>query len=353
MRRRSSWCALAATVVLALGAASLASGATDAPSVSRALPALHEVAGWVAAGLKEKKATPSIDAQLSGNEYAWLPNSQCLRTAINSTNATPCVLGDTTSATTVVLIGDSSADQWALDLGWMATAHDVRLVVYVHAACPVGSVTVELEGQRPDPSCATFRSLVLADLAAMRPTPDLVVVSELRLSNYRSSSGGQIPNATWTAALASTLEKIEGDGIPVLALHGVPITTTSSPAACIAVYQNTMTRCTTRLEDADPSGYDRATAAGAHAANAASVDVTPLFCSTAACPVVSKGDVTHSEDNHVTERYSAAVRGALAELVGCAVTQSFAHRADATQVLRSLLGGVSSKVLTACRALSH
>jgi hypothetical protein len=353
-RRASSWCALLAAVALALSTASLASAATGTPRASRSLPSLHQVAGWVAAGVKDKSATPAIDAQLSGNEYAWIPTSQCLATAIDSTNATPCVLGDTASATTVVVIGDSSADQWALDLASMGTAHDFRVVVYVHAACPVGAITVELAGQSPDPRCATFRSLMLSDLSAMRPVPALVIVSELRLSNYKSSSGAAIPNATWSAALTSTLEGIEGDGIPVVALHGVPVTTTNDPAACIAAYQNSMTRCTTHLKDADPSGYDQATDAGALAAHAAGVDVTPLFCTTASCPVVAKGDVTHSEDNHVTERYAAAVRPALAELVGCAVTQSFALRADAVGILRSLLGGSPSPAaLSACRALQH
>jgi SGNH domain (fused to AT3 domains) len=350
--RRWGWCALLATSSLALGAASLASGATVAPRVSRQLPALHRVAGWLDAGLKEEAATPAIDAQLKNNEFAWIPNSQCLATAIDSTNATPCVLGDPTASTTVVLLGDSSADEWALDLAAMGAAHGFRLVVYVHAACPVGAITVELEGQSPDPRCATFQSLWRSDLAAMHPAPALVVVAQLRLSNYASSTGGPIPNATWSAALTTSLEQIEGDGSPVLVLHGVPITTTDDPAACIAAYQNTMTRCTTLLKRADPSHYDAATWAGAHAAHAAGVDVTPLFCTPKACPVVSDGDLTHSEDNHVAETYAAVVQPALTELVGCAVTQSITHRADATPVLKSLLGPTpSAAVLAACRAL--
>jgi SGNH domain (fused to AT3 domains) len=347
-------CALLATVALLLSSASFAGAATGSPRASGPLPSLHQVAGWLASGLKDNAATLSIDSQLSGNEYAWIPTSACLATAINSTNATPCVLGDTASPTTVVLVGDSSADQWALDLASMGSAHGFRVIVYVHAACPVGAITVERAGQSPDPRCATFRSLMLSDLASMRPVPALVVVSELRLSNYRSSSGAAIPNATWSAAFASTLEEIEGDGVPVIALHGVPVTTTNDPAACIAAYQGAMTKCTTRLKAADPFGYDQATDTGALAAHAAGVDVTPLFCTTASCPVVAKGDVTHSGDNHVTERYAAAVRHALTELVGCAITQSFALRADAAGILRSLLGGSPpAAVLSACRALQH
>ncbi len=344
--------ALLCALVLALSGAGVA-GAATAPRAAPPLPALHEVAGWVASGLKEKAATASIVSQLSANEYGWIPESQCLTDAIGSTNATPCVLGDAASPTTVVLLGDSSADQWALDLGWMGTKDGFRVVVYVHAACPVGAITIELEGQSPDSRCATFQSLSLSDLAAMRPAPALVVVSELRLANYRTSSGAWVTDEAWSSALTTTLEAIEGDGDPVAVLHGVPVTSTANPAGCIAAYPKAMTRCTTRRKDADPYGFDQATLAGTLAADAAGVDVAPLFCSTAACPVVSKDDITHAGDNHATERYAAAVRAGLAELIGCSVTQSFSHRAAATTVLRSLLGGSpSAAVLAACRALS-
>jgi hypothetical protein len=93
-------------------AASGAAGPVDAhTSVSTSLPALHTVAGWLAAGLKLRVASRGVLSQLSGNDDAWIPDSSCLKTAIDSTNARSYVIGDTSSAT-VVLYGDSSADEW-------------------------------------------------------------------------------------------------------------------------------------------------------------------------------------------------------------------------------------------------
>ena len=297
--------------------------------------------------------TRAIAAQLSNNEYAWLPKSQCLVTAIDSTNATPCVEGDTAATTTVVVLGDSSADEWALDVGALGTKDHFRVVVYVHAACPVGDLIVETKGEGPDPGCATFRSLVLSHLASMDPAPALAVVAELRLSNYLSASGGAISNATWAKALTTTLATIEKDGIPVAELHGVPVATVD-PAQCLVANASHMTRCSVRARAADLGGYDHATWEGAKAAGAVGVDVQPLFCTATSCPAVAHGDVTHSGVNHVTETYAAAVRPALGELLGCAAARTFAHRASALAVLDAVLGGArSATVLRACRALAE
>ena len=339
----------ALAVALVLGAAG-AVGAV-APRTTSSLPSLHEVAGWVAAGTRDEVATRSIAAQLSNNEFAWLPKSQCLVTAIDSTNATPCIEGDTTAATTVVLVGDSSADEWALDVGALGTKDRFRVVVYVHAACPVGDIVVETKGEGPDPSCATFRSLVLPDLASMDPAPALVIVSELRLSNYLSASGGAISNAAWAAALTTTLTTIEKDGVGVAELHGVPVATVD-PAQCLAANPSHMTRCSVRARAADVGGYDHATWEGAKAAGAVGVDVSPLFCTATSCPAVAHGDVTHSGVNHVTETYASAVRPALGQLLGLRGGPDLHPPRERARVLDAILGGApSAAVLRACRAL--
>jgi len=341
-------------LVIALGAGPApASGGVVAPRGTSALPALSTVDALVAAGLQVNVVTPAVASQLSGNAYAWIPDSQCLTNAIDSSNATPCVLGDTAATTTVVLLGDSSADEWALDLGSLASTAGFRLVVYVHSACPVGAVDVALYGEHPDPSCPVFRSLVLADLAGMQPAPALVLVSELRLSNYVVAGGGRLSNASWSKGLTRTLDQIEADGIPVALLHGVPVTPLD-PAACIAANPNDVANCGVQRKSADPGGYNQATWAGAHAAHAAGVSVTPLFCTSVACPIVVSDDVTHSGVNHVAERYAATLTDALGELVGCAGTQTFAHHARAARVLKRLLGGATSVSATrACRALAR
>ena len=351
--RRCRLSAVIAIACLGVASATTAVGATPSPRTSP-LPGLQAVAGDVTAGTTLEDASAQVNAQLSGDDYAWIPQSSCLTTAIRSNDATPCVLGDTTAASTIVLYGDSSADQWALDLDTLGTEHHFRVVVYVHAACPVGSLTVKLYGQGVDPTCAAFRALVLKDLEAMHPSPALVVVSELRLANYVTAKGKVVTDAAWSKALTTTLETIEKkDGDAVAVLHGVPVTRTD-PGQCVAAHPSAMSQCLTKRSAADPGGYDAATWSGAHHADAAGVNVVPLFCTTTLCPVVAANDLTHAGDNHVTEAYAAVAGEALGELLGCATDQAYAHSSRAAVIKVDLLGAhPSAGLVRACRALAR
>jgi hypothetical protein len=344
---------LAAVALVAPAPSSAADRAAPRGAIGVALPELHKVVGDVAAGLKLKVATTSVLSQLPNNDLAWVPVSSCLSTAINSASGTPCVLGDLSAPVTVAVYGDSSADEWALYIGALGTADHFRVVVYVHAACPIGNLVVKTAGSSPDPTCTTFRATVLADLAAMRPAPSLVVASELRLSNYETSSGGPVTNAAWSAAFTSTLKVIEADGLAVVALHGVAVAN-ENPGVCISSNPKNLSACTTPTKKDDPGKYDAATAAGAAGAAAGGIDLHPLFCASGGCPAVSDGSVTHSGPNHVTERYAADVQAALGELLGCAVVQKFTNAAKATAVFSDLNGKKpTASYLAACKSLSH
>jgi hypothetical protein len=341
---------LLATTVL-VGLTPAAQGATTGPRGASVLPSLAKVAKWINAGVHVSVASSSVLKQLPNDELAWIPDSQCLTNAINSTNATPCVMGDTASSTTVVDFGDSTADQWALDVAALGTSDHFRVVVYVKAGCPVGSILVKVGGQSVDPSCAAFRSTVLGDLAGMRPAPSLVLISELRLSNYETPTGGRVSNSSWSSGLATTVRELEKDGLAVAVLHGVPVATID-PANCIAVYPRAVTRCTTVRKKADPSGYSAATLAGALAGHAAGVDVEGLFCTKTACPDIADGDLTHAGVNHVDETYAKVVGSALGELLGCVTTQHFTNRTAASKFLKDLDGAKpSAAFLKACAEL--
>lgn len=336
---------------MTLAAPPTAGASSATAGIPTALPALRAVSSSVAAGLKLKDASSAVLGQLAGNAYGWVPESSCLTTAINSSDGTPCTLGDASSSTTVVLFGDSSADEWALDLGELATTDRFKLVVYVHAACPVGSITVELQGGSVDPTCAEFRSDVLADLEVMQPAPALVIVSELRLASYVTSSGQAISNSSWSQALTTTIQRIEGDGLAVASLHGLDVTS-QSPASCIASHPHDLSACMTPVKDDDPGRYDAATAAGATAGDAADVDLQPLFCTSKSCPAVVDGEVTHAGNNHVTESYAAKLTVALGELVACVAAQSFSSDAKTGAVVKALVGKApSAGFIKACKTL--
>jgi hypothetical protein len=185
----------------------------------------------------------------------------------------------------------------------------------------------------------------------MSPPPALVLVSELRLGSYVTASGKDVSNHTWSAALATTLEKIQGDGLAVVSLHGVPFDDVD-PSQCIAANPKRLSTCAVKVRMADVRGWDAATLDGARAAHAGSVGLDPLFCGSSACPVVVDGAVTHSGSNHVTERYAKDVRSAFAELLGCLVADSFTNASKADPLFNDLNGPTpSAEFLGACTSL--
>ena len=175
----------------------------------------------------------------------------------------------------------------------------------------------------------------------MRPAPGLVVTSELRLANYETATGGTVTDASWSSGLTTTLDKLEHDGLAVVALHGVPVEHLD-PGSCLSAYPSDVPRCSTTPKASDPGRYDAATRAGTLAAHAGSVDLAPLFCTSTTCPDVADAQLTHAGDNHVDEAYASPLAAALGELLGCVTTQRLTNRGAAAKVLAALDGASPS-----------
>jgi len=127
-----------------------------------------------------------------------------------STDPPPCVYGDPSSKTTVVLIGDSHAAQWLPALQVLAQRHDWRLVSLTKSACPIASVPVWNQVlKREYRECDAWHERVLARLANERPA--LAVVASA--SGYQIvDSSGRTPVAqamdAWHAGIVDFLGKV-------------------------------------------------------------------------------------------------------------------------------------------------
>jgi peptidoglycan/LPS O-acetylase OafA/YrhL len=88
----------------------------------------------------------------------------------------PCVYGDTTSATTVVLFGDSHAEHWFPALLRIATDRHWKLVNLSKDACPVPQVTVySTFFKRAYDECVEWRKRAFQRIRDLRP--ELVVLA--------------------------------------------------------------------------------------------------------------------------------------------------------------------------------
>src|SRR5690606_4967023 len=114
----------------------------------------------------------------STNELSTASSAQrkCLIDLLDVEPVT-CSFGAGSASKTVVLFGDSHADQWSTPLAQLATEQGWHLVTLLKASCPVANIAdYSIRMQRDWPECAEWRARSIAEIGRMRP--DIVIVSQ-------------------------------------------------------------------------------------------------------------------------------------------------------------------------------
>ena len=212
----------------------------------------------------------------------------------------PCVFGDTTSSTTVVLFGDSHAGMWfpavdniANELGW-------KLIVWTKATCPPTSIPVFSPVlDRTFTECATWRDEVLAQIAALHPA--LVILGVAR--HYEPVYGFTVYSPQWDDDMAQTVRQIRSTGSSVVVIGPVPKPPFDVPT-CLSLHLTTAGDCTVALSQA----IDLAGAAGERAAvqdaGGEWVSTQPWFCTSTVCAVIVDNLLAFRDDNHISAEYA-------------------------------------------------
>jgi len=89
-----------------------------------------------------------------------------------------CVLGDRDSTETVVLVGDSHANQWRVTLGAAAAEQGIRLVVRAQNACSAIAITTADTNGNVSSSCPTFQKGTLAVIRDVKPRAVILAQAE-------------------------------------------------------------------------------------------------------------------------------------------------------------------------------
>ena len=157
----------------------LARRAIRSISLGACLTLLGAAAGiGVWARAKHFVASPTQRAVVSATEQNSVASQQgCL---IGATEAKPvsCTLGSVASSFTVVLFGDSHADEWSTPLAAIANAEGWRLVTYLKASCAAADFPVyDVRLHRISHECAEWRAKAVD--AIIRLHPNVIVVGEL------------------------------------------------------------------------------------------------------------------------------------------------------------------------------
>jgi SGNH domain (fused to AT3 domains) len=225
-----------------------------------------------------------------------------------ATAVPPCVFGDTTSRTTVVMFGDSHATMWFPAVDEVADARHWRLVVWTKATCPPVDVTlVSPDLGRTYYECDEWRKNVTSLIDTMHPR--LVVLG--MAPNYDSPYAVTQDGPAWLAGLSRSISALRSSGARVLVLGPIESPDWVVPD-CLSAHLDDVEACdvTPKETHAGPGlvGYDNAGIIAERSAvvraGGAFVDVKPWFCATASCPVIVDNLLVFRDNSHITAEYA-------------------------------------------------
>ncbi|MGY4711339.1 acyltransferase family protein [Mycolicibacterium sp. CBM1] len=245
----------------------------------------------------------------------------CLREPFES-GQPECAMGDTSSSTTVALVGDSHAAMWAPAFRQIATQRHWRLELLAKGACPLldAPITNPLSHLAEALAhCGEWRGQILRRLESERPR--LIVLSLWHgYGTAEALSGYRAYDAAWIKSFGRLVERLRATGAQVLVLGPIPDPHFHVPV-CLSGFLDDVQACTpTRSTAVNVSGIS-AEAAATNAGGGEYVDTTDLFCAAERCPVIVGNTLVYLDENHMSLEWSRA----LAPVAGALADRALAH----------------------------
>jgi peptidoglycan/LPS O-acetylase OafA/YrhL len=277
--------------------------------------------GRVAAAKRlEAEDQRNIDETASYAPASW--RRKCLVPFLQS-KPQECVFGHPpATGETIVLFGDSHAQQWFPALERVAMDRKRTLVTLVKAACPIADVPAfNMRLKRISHECHEWRAQAIARIVEMRPT--VVVMSNhtfghVERGDYKVPGDGvTLDLEEWKKGLASTLQTFEEAKIRTVLIQDTPRPGFHVPN-CVARLKTSdgdVNSCNVSIERAVDSQALKAESEVASAFRYVSVaDLTNHFCD-ATCPAVIDQVLVYRDGDHISGKFAEKLTDHVAEEV--------------------------------------
>ncbi|WP_431898004.1 acyltransferase family protein [Micromonospora haikouensis] len=229
----------------------------------------------------------------------WLPD-YC-RPTQRDDEAVPCEYGDKDSPVTVVLAGDSHAEQWVPALRLIALAEGWRLLSYTMSACPYINIDVARRGVA-NPACTTWNRSVRAALTGAGK-PSLLVVSSSSYLPPPEDVPAERARAAMVDGFRSTWREMTRAAVPVVVLHDTPYQKANIPE-CVSANPKKLTRCATSQDYALIGGRSAAQEEATEGQDDVHlVNLNDAICPADPCATVIGGVLIYRDSNHLTATY--------------------------------------------------
>jgi peptidoglycan/LPS O-acetylase OafA/YrhL len=231
-----------------------------------------------------------------------------------------CIFGVRRSPRTVVLFGDSHADQWSTPLAQLATEQGWRLITLLKASCSVSDIADYNNRLRRDwPECTEWRKRAIDEIRHLQP--DLVIVSQFSSGYIQGPWSGRGTHAVtyeeWAHGLRRSLQHLRAANVPTLLLRDSP-SPRKDVGTCIARSRwrgVPESICDTPRADALDPKISPLESSIATSLDVRFSDLSAGFCDSKVCPGMQTGILVYRDANHITSDFAARLVPLLSALL--------------------------------------
>ncbi|WP_345607261.1 SGNH hydrolase domain-containing protein, partial [Streptomonospora salina] len=225
------------------------------------------------------------------------------------TRPDPCVYGPDDADTTVALVGDSHAAQWAPALRTIARERGWRLHTFTKSACGFTVADLESGTGGPYDACKRYNRAVLDELTGGLH-PELVFTSSSSMADGYGAASPEDGRAAIAAGMNRLWSPLEDAGTDVVAIRDTPTTRTRLPE-CVSLHKDDLAQCEQPAEDAFSDDDPQVIAA--RESDAGLVDLSDRICTAGTCPPVIGNVLVYRDSHHLTATYARLLAPELEE----------------------------------------
>ena len=221
----------------------------------------------------------------------------------------PCLYGDLSSKTTIVLFGDSHALAWFPAIERLALAKHWKLLSLTMSSCwpatmPAWNGTTNVLMT----NCPVWRSATLKRIIATKPA--MIFIAGTRgfqtLNDKGQVAVGDERQAIWESGMKATITSLKQASKKVIYLADVPQAFMDVPD-CLDAFPESILQCATPSSIAFNTGWTDAERQVAVDSGIIFVDPTRWICTTEPCSPISGNMIIYIDAGHMTATFARSL----------------------------------------------
>jgi peptidoglycan/LPS O-acetylase OafA/YrhL len=247
-----------------------------------------------------QKTGPFVPATIDAfDDFDW----GCKTTSVPQTKVDRCVSQVDAPRGSVVVIGDSHAQEWLPAIRAAAVKFQWNLTILIKQGCPYTDAIVARESAEFK-ECTAWNREVRPLLAAM--TPDLVITASLERSEVVESGHlvtGTEASSDLTDGYVSAWSRLTERGIPVVVLRDTPRMPFNIPECIEKNGEANLAACSVARTVAISNRPRTAQGAQAKVQGSYMIDMNDFICPGTTCWPVIGGVLVYRDTDHLTATY--------------------------------------------------